>query len=262
MQPLPPEIIVAYDALLADQQISDPRKSHLKKWLRFYLDYCYKYHAPPRVRASFSAFYDKLKSKNQSDAQCQQAEQAVSLYYGLLDRVNLASPSPPVQEAASSTPDSPPQQPQSQATGASWVWVYEKLDAAIKVRHYSPKTLKVYRLWMRRFQEFTKSKSPELLSMDDVKGFLSSLAVEKKVAASTQNQAFNALLFLFRHLLEKPFEKIEGVVRAKRKKHIPVVLSRDEVDSVLAKLRNPYLLAVQLVDGCGMRLFECLKLRV
>ncbi|MDX8389556.1 MAG: integron integrase, partial [Mariprofundaceae bacterium] len=126
----------------------------------------------------------------------------------------------------------------------------------------SPKTLKAYRSWVRQLQTFTKSKSPDLLCMEDVKSFLSSLAVEKKVAASTQNQAFNALLFLFRQVLEKEFGVVEGVVRAKRKTYIPVVLSREEVDSVIACLKEPNQLVVQLLYGCGLRLFECLKLRI
>jgi len=108
-------------------------------------------------------------------------------------------------------------------------------------------------------QDVTDEESAEAI---DVKGFLTSLAVKKKVAASTQNQAFNALLFLFRHVLEKEFEQIEGVVRAKRKIHIPVVLSRDEVDWVIYQLADPYDLAVQLLYGCGLRLFECLNLRI
>jgi len=149
-----------------------------------------------------------------------------------------------------------------QLTGASWVSVYDKLNSAIKVRHYSPKTLQAYRSWVRQFQAFTLSKAPELLGMEDVKAFLTALAVEKKVAASTQNQAFNALLFLFRHVLEKEFEQIEGVVRAKRKTYIPVVLSRDEVDKIIQFLADPHNLAVQLLYGCGLRLFECLKLRI
>jgi integron integrase len=147
-------------------------------------------------------------------------------------------------------------------TGASWVWVYDGLTSAIQVRHYSPKTLEAYQIWTQKFQTFTQSKDPRLVAMDDVKSFLSFLAVEKKVAASSQNQAFNALLFLFRHVLEKDFGKVEGVVRAKRKPYIPVVLSRDEVDRIIAKLDEPYVLVVKLLYGCGLRLFECLQLRV
>lgn len=93
----------------------------------------------------------------------------------------------------------------------------------IQVRHYSAKTLKTYRGWIRKFQTFTSSKAPQLLSAEDVKGYLTFLAVKRKVSSSTQNQAFNALLFFFRHVLHKEFGEINGVVRAKQKPYIPVV---------------------------------------
>ncbi len=146
--------------------------------------------------------------------------------------------------------------------GASWVSCYEQLTAAIKTRHYSDKTLRAYRGWVRKFQTFTRSKPPESLSVEDVKAFLSHLAVDKNVAASTQNQAFNALLFLFRHVLGKEFGKVEGVVRAKRRRYIPEVLSPKEVERLLLALTPPFDLVARLLYGCGLRLFEALKLRV
>ena len=79
--------------------------------------------------------------------------------------------------------------------------VYDRLSSAVKVRHYSPKTLEAYKGWTQKFQTFTKSKESQLVSMDDVKGFLSFLAVDKKVAAATQNQALNAIVFLYRAVL-------------------------------------------------------------
>ncbi|MDH3347509.1 MAG: integron integrase [Desulfobulbaceae bacterium] len=151
---------------------------------------------------------------------------------------------------------------QKYVSGASWEAEYVKLANEIKVRHYSPSTLKTYRQWMGKFQTFVKSKPPETLTTDDVKKFLTFLAVEKGVAASTQNQAFNGLLFFFRHVLGKEFGKIDGVVRAKRKPYIPVVLSRSEIDEILVHLGPPYDLVVKLLYGCGLRLFECLGLRV
>jgi hypothetical protein len=87
--------------------------------------------------------------------------------------------------------------------------------------------LKAYSLWVEKLRYFTKNKLPESLTPEDVKAFLTFLAVKKKVSASFQNQAFNGLLF-FRHVLKREFGKIEGVVRAKRKNYIPVVLSRKE----------------------------------
>jgi integron integrase len=88
------------------------------------------------------------------------------------------------------------------------------------------------------------------------------LKVEYRVSASSQNQAFNALLFFFRHVLGREFGKVEGVVRAKRKPYIPVVLSRPEVDLIIGKLRYPYDLVVKLLYGCGLRLGECMNIRI
>ncbi|MFH0785096.1 MAG: integron integrase [Pseudomonadota bacterium] len=163
---------------------------------------------------------------------------------------------------------SPPALPASTAeklqpiTGASWLAQFTRLVEEIQVRHYSPKTLKTYRQWLRQFQAFTRSKPPESLSATDVKEFLTWLAVKKEVAASTQNQAFNALLFFYRFVLNKEFGKIEGVVRAKRKPYIPVVLSREEIEAILSHLAPPFDLMVKLLYGCGLRLFECLNLRI
>ncbi len=146
--------------------------------------------------------------------------------------------------------------------GASWVEQFNSLENEIRVRHYSPKTLKTYRGWVRKFQAFTRSKAPELLDSEDVKDFLTHLAVQQKVAATTQNQAFNSLLFFFRHVLKNEFGKIDGVVRAKHRPYIPMVLSREEIDEVLKHLEPPYDLAVKLLYGCGLRISECLKIRV
>jgi hypothetical protein len=146
--------------------------------------------------------------------------------------------------------------------GSSWQAEYTKLANEIQVRHYSLKTLRTYRGWVRKFQTFTRSKAPELLSVDDVKEYLTFLAVRRKVSSSTQNQAFNALLFFFRHVLNKEFGKVDGIVRAKRKPYIPVVLTREEIEAILAHLSPPYDLVVKLLYGCGLRLFECLNLRV
>lgn len=147
-------------------------------------------------------------------------------------------------------------------TGCNWVYVYDALNSEIKIRHYSPKTLKTYRSWARHFQAFTKSKDLEALNQKDVVDFLSHLAVVKQVSASSQNQAFNALLFLYKQVLKKEFGEIKGVPRAKRRPYIPVVLSREEIDLIVEHLDEPVSLIAKLLYGCGLRLFECLNLRV
>jgi site-specific recombinase XerD len=108
------------------------------------------------------------------------------------------------------------------------------------VRHYSRKTLKCYADWSRKFQGYLRNKTPEALMADDVKAYLTYLAVNCRVAASTQNQAFNTLLFLYRHILKKDFGEHKDIPRAKRSKYIPIVLSRQEIDSVLKHLSHPY----------------------
>ena len=147
-------------------------------------------------------------------------------------------------------------------TNADWSPVYSDLASEIKLRHYSPRTLEAYRGWVRQLQSFTRSKDPQLLSSKHVKEFLTYLAVKGKVSASSQNQAFNALLFFYRHVLKNEFGEIKDIPRAKRKPYIPVVLSREEVDAIITRLRYPYNLVVKLLYGCGLRLLECLRLRV
>jgi integrase len=113
-----------------------------------------------------------------------------------------------------------------------------------------------------QFQTFTPSKNPGTLSSSDVKEFLTFLAVTRKVSASTQNLAFDALPVFYRHVLNKKFGKLEGLVRAKRRPYIPVVLSREEIQAILTHLAPPYELMVKPLYGCGLRLLECLHPRV
>ncbi len=148
------------------------------------------------------------------------------------------------------------------ADGIVWQNVYSQLSDEIRIRYYSPKTLKTYKNWIRQFQTFTRNKDPKKVYANDVKEFLTHLAVKQMVSGSTQNQAFNALLFFFRHVLHKEFGKINGVIRAKHRPYIPVVLSRKEIDFMLDYLDYPYDLVVKLLYGCGLRLFGCLGLRV
>jgi integron integrase len=101
-----------------------------------------------------------------------------------------------------------------------------------------------------------------MLSASDVKAYLTYLAVNCKVSASTQNQAFNSILFLYRHILKKDFGDQKDVPRAKKSNYVPIVLSRQEIDQIIGYLRYPYDLVIKLLYGCGLRLFEGVKLRV
>ena len=135
---------------------------------------------------------------------------------------------------------------------------------AIRTRHYSRRTEEAYVAWVRRFVRSSGMRHPRELGPSDVTQFLSNLAVDHSVSASTQNQALAALLFLYGNVLDMPVGWLSAVVRAKRPARLPVVLTPDEVRRVLsrAKGRGPSALVIGLLYGTGMRLLEALALRV
>lgn len=138
----------------------------------------------------------------------------------------------------------------------------DQVRARCRVRHMSLRTERVYIQWARRFILANGKRHPRDMGAVEVEAFLSHLAVHGDVAASTQNQALSALLFLYRQVLGIELPWMESVVRAKRPQRIPVVLSRDEVARLLAMLEGPVWLMAALLYGTGMRLMECVRLRV
>ena len=140
--------------------------------------------------------------------------------------------------------------------------LYDCVVEALRSRHYSRRTEEAYLHWIRRFLAFHGGTHPSELAESDVNRFLTHLAVSENVAASTQNQALAAVLFLYEHVLEQPLDRIEGVVRARKPKRLPVVLTRGEVEAILTQLDGAPRLVCMLLYGSGMRLLEGLGLRV
>lgn len=138
----------------------------------------------------------------------------------------------------------------------------DEVRNAIRVRHYSRRTEESYLMWIRRFIRFHGLRHPRDMAEPDVGRFLTHLATKEDLAAATQNQALNALVFLYKAVLERPLGEIRGVVRSKRKKKIPVVLTRDEVRRVLSGLEGVHWLVACLQYGSGLRLMESVRLRV
>jgi len=136
------------------------------------------------------------------------------------------------------------------------------VPAELSLRHYSLRTHEVYIQWIKRYIFFHKKKHPKEMGKIEVESFLSYLATEKNVAASTQNQALSAILFLYKHVLKQEIEWIENVVRAKRPKYLPTILSPEEVRMVISTLSGKNQLVAKVLYGCGMRLMEALRLRV
>ena len=131
----------------------------------------------------------------------------------------------------------------------------------LQTRHYARRTVKTYEQWLRRYLRFHGLRHPREMGSAEVNAFLTHLAVEEQVSASTQNQALAALLFLYRDLLERDLE-LEGVIRARTRQRIPVVLSEAEVRAVREQLEGEPALVVGLLYGSGLRLMEALRLRV
>lgn len=138
----------------------------------------------------------------------------------------------------------------------------DQVRTAARMRHLSPRTAKAYTGWIRRFVIHHGMRHPRELNAEDVRTFLGHLAVTGRVSASTQNQALAALLFLYRSVLRIELEPLGAVVRARRTRRLPVVLTRTEVMEVLAHLDGVPLLVASLLYGSGLRLMEALRLRV
>jgi integron integrase len=138
----------------------------------------------------------------------------------------------------------------------------EQVREAVRRRHYSRRTEDTYVHWIRRFIFFSGKRHPRELGAAEATAFLNHLAVERQVASATQNQALSALLFLYKEVLSMPLPWLDGLERAKRPARLPTVLTVEEVQRLLAQLHGARWLMASLLYGAGLRLRECLKLRV
>ena len=138
----------------------------------------------------------------------------------------------------------------------------DQVREVLRLRHYSIRTEEAYVQAIRRFILYHRKRHPREMGVDEIRQYLSYLATDRNVAASTQNVALCALLFLYRQVLAIDLPLIENVERAKRPKRVPVVFTREEVRSVLAKIHGTHLMMASLLYGAGLRLMECIRLRV
>ncbi len=302
MKIIPPEILVRFDDILKLRDVPLFLRPEYRKWVRYFLDFQAKYPTPGNRPVQVRRFSEKLRAKGQTEAQVEEAADAVSFFFAS-QRKQQADPSPigavphavvrrvpeRTLEQSSMQPAAveetgmvrePPGWPTSDGRSEqrkgryddwrclrksgypAWDRIIARLADEINTRHYSRKTLQHYANWTRKFQSYLSHKDPAQLSSQDVKSYLTYLAVHCKVSSSTQNLAFNALLFLYRHVLKRDFGDHKDIPRAKKSTYVPVVLSRDEIQEVLARLVRPYQLIAKLQYGCGLRCFEAVKVRV
>ncbi len=155
-----------------------------------------------------------------------------------------------------------PKRAQQPATGTRKPKLLDRLREALRSRHYSRRTEQTYCHWVKRFIFFHNVRHPAEMAEPEINAFLTHLAVKDRVAASTQTQALSALLFLYRHVLGREVGTLEGLIRARKPRRLPVVMTRDEVWAVLDGLKGEHRLMGELMYGAGLRLMECLRLRI
>lgn len=192
--------------------------------------------------------------ENRADWQIRQAHQAINLYIFQYLKQKDPDNQPPWLKANPSQP-------------LTFQDLLLRMRDMIRVKHYASKTEKTYTLWAKRFYHYltdvrNSAKPVSNLNSADVQDFLNYLALKRKVAASTQNQAFNALLFLFRDVMHRDLEGLHDTVRAKRGPRLPVVLAVEEVKALFSVLREKNLLTIQLIYGAGLRVSELVRIRV
>ena len=177
-----------------------------------------------------------------------------------------AHPSPPValtrppEDAGSRLPVLASRHPFSETRTSPRL--LDQVRIAVRLRHYSPSTEQAYTQWVRRFILFHEKRHPRELGSADIERFLTHLAVDRRVSASTQNQALNALVFLYREVLRMDDPVLTEIVRARKPRRLPLVLTQDEVRAVLGQLQGSSWLVAALLYGSGLRLLECLTLRI
>lgn len=233
-----------YESFLVRKgNIKSPNIPYYIKWVSD----CYRFLDESDFKRLSSDQKDQFLSqmaKNHEDWQVNQADIALRLYDYFLSRKEM-------ETSKASTADS-----------LQWTSVEDKLRQALRLHQRSLSTEKTYVIWLRSFRRFVGEKSPEHIEGRDLQDFLSHLAVEKRISPSTQNQALNAVLFFFRHVLDKNVDQELSAVRAKHRRHLPVVLSQREVQGIFGQLEGISKLLAQLIYGCGLRLNEALNLRI
>lgn len=230
-----------------------------RKYLRFYLHWIRRFLQCPSANRpgltnddSLRSFVDALqRDPGVQDWQTDQAERAVKLYlFTFLE-----------SERSASDPESKP--PNEDApVDAPCQKVLDKMRELLRLRHYSYRTEKTYLHWCRRYRRYAVLNSLAEEDAETVKSYLSHLALKRKVAASTQNQAFNSLLFLFRSVYRKELGDMSHTVRAKRGRKLPVVFTQNEITELFRHAAGTRLLMLQLIYGGGLRLAELTRLRV
>ncbi len=221
-------------------KVSSYRSPYYLNWINMYLSFKA---ASPSLERIDDRYLKELGNKY-TDWQVDQAERAVNIYLSYTKKIDL--------KPSGSNND----------TSMTWRKIISCVREEIRLQNKSLQTERSYIYWVKKFSDYTSYKEPTSVNQVNVKAFLTYLAVEKSVAVSTQKQAFNSILFLFRYVLDKKIDNLESVTKSRVKKRLPIVLHQFEIVSIIKLLDNPYRLMAEIIYGGGLRLTECLQLRI
>ncbi|MEM3453414.1 MAG: phage integrase N-terminal SAM-like domain-containing protein [Candidatus Hadarchaeum sp.] len=241
-------VLEDYSNLLREKKLALPRhQPHLVRWVRQFLLFARK-HSDYTFEQTLDLFLTALNQRaGVKPWQIQQAADAIRIY-----RYQYRDESGKKED-----------KPRRVGISGSDETLLDRLLEVIRLRHYAKSTEKTYLHWTRRFLAYREQAGlPGEPAASDVKAFLTRLAMVEKVSASTQNQAFSALLLLFREVLRKDLEEMSRTIRAKRGRRLPTVLSAGEVRALIEAVEPDYKMMVKLLYGSGLRLMELLRLRV
>jgi len=235
-----------FEKYLSEKQlVVEKYLSYYIHWVSRFLQHCENQNSSHNDEGQVKKFLHLL-AKSKEDWQIGQAREAIRIFLFYISRDKLRD-AVLAEDLDSDT---------------AWARVAQQMRESMRLRHRSIRTEKSYMQWIRSFYAYLKGKKPSEITSTDVKSYLSHLAVERKVAASTQNQAFSAILFLFRNVLDQELSEVSDTVRAKSRRKLPVVLTRQEINKIFDQLRGVNLLMAKLIYGCGLRVQECIGLRI
>jgi integron integrase len=229
--------------LIAKQFIPDKKVPYYLMWVSRFYSFCNRGVDETLSKNDVDAFIKHL-TKSCEEWQVNQAKEAIELFFFFRHRATQSNGQKDLD------------------TDGQWKLAAEEMVRMLRLKHRSIRTEKTYMGWLRDFYRFLNGTSPHQVDSPHVKDYLSYLAVERRITSSTQKQAFNAILFFFRHVLDKELQDLHEAIRAKRGQRLPVVLTKQEVLRLFDHLDGITLLMARLLYGCGMRLQECLSLRV
>ncbi|PIP41952.1 integrase [Candidatus Desantisbacteria bacterium CG23_combo_of_CG06-09_8_20_14_all_40_23] len=233
------------DFLKTKQHIPDKKIPYYLHWITRYHEFCNE-HKVNGFESDSLKKYLHILEKDHESWQVLQAKEAIRLYNYFISMDKLKKD----------------QNNDSLSSFQGWQGIEEETIKALRLRHRAYRTEKSYIGWLRGFSSYLSHKKPEIITQDDFKNFLTYLAVERKVSTSTQKQAFNAILFIFRHVLDKEVKGLDDAIRSRISRKLPVVLTRQEIFKVFEHLQGIHRLMAGIIYGGGLRLAECLMLRV